>query len=96
MSDRTTRNGVGVDDDLLTTSQAAALLGVSKPTLIDLLDRDEIPCQKVGTRRYVRRGDVIAYRHRIDPGLLEKPRPRPERLLALREMAQLAEDTLDR
>jgi excisionase family DNA binding protein len=45
----------------LTTQQSANLLGVSRPFLIDLLKREEIPFHKTGSHRRIYRRDVMNY-----------------------------------
>jgi excisionase family DNA binding protein len=50
----------------LTTVQAAAVLNVSRPFLIRLLENGAIPHRKVGRHRRIRMEDVMDYKTRID------------------------------
>ena len=67
-------------DQLLTTQQAADFLGISRPTLVKLLESDEIPHESPGAGRHrrVRLRDVLDYQER----------KRSRRRLALDELTQ--------
>jgi excisionase family DNA binding protein len=68
---------------LLSTQEAADLLGISRPTLVKLLESGEIPFEQSGQRRHrrVRLAEVEAYRQRAHRS----------RRSALRELTQEAD-----
>lgn len=54
-------------DQQLTTQQAADFLGISRPTLVKLLERGDIPFHTPGAGRHrrVRLEDVLTYQSRV-------------------------------
>lgn len=51
----------------LTTTVAAQVIGVSRPTLMKMISRNELPSKKVGSHTRLLRSDVLVFRaHRQD------------------------------
>jgi len=82
-------SGMGVSvaplSAMLTTQEAADYLGISRPTLVRILERGEIPMEKPGRHRFVRLQDLVDYQNQV----------KAERREALEQMvADAVEDDL--
>ncbi len=49
----------------LSTTEAARMLRMSRPTLVRLLDTGEIPSRKVGTHRRIATSEILTYRQKM-------------------------------
>lgn len=56
---------IGTESEL-TTQEAAGLLGVSRPHLVNLVDGGAIPFRKVGKHRRLRLDDVLSYQQNVN------------------------------
>jgi excisionase family DNA binding protein len=66
----------------LTTQEAANLLNISRPHLIKLIDRGDLPCRKVGKHRRILSTDLVIY----------KQQKYQQRASALDELAALSQE----
>jgi excisionase family DNA binding protein len=67
---------------MLTTQEAADYLGISRPTLVRILERGEMPMEKPGRHRFVRLKDLVKYSNRM----------KEQRQAALEQLVADAED----
>jgi excisionase family DNA binding protein len=74
-------------EEEVSTSQAARILGMSRPTLIDLLEKGAIPFRRVGTHRRVPMLDLLAYK------LSTRKDATPSRAEKLRGLEEMADYT---
>lgn len=78
--------GMGVNvaplNPMLITHEAADFLGVSRSTVVRILERGELPMEQPGRHRYVRLSDLLDYQRRS----------RIERRRALEDMVEATEE----
>ena len=73
----------------LSTTEAASELGMSRPTLINLLEAGEMEYRFVGSHRRIPRAEVEAYRRRSAEVRQKSDLVRRRREAALQEMARI-------
>jgi len=54
------------EDTMLTTQEAANILNVSRPFFVQLLEKDRIPYQRLGSHRKVRLQDLLHFKDQAD------------------------------
>lgn len=77
-----------VDDEELSTTEAARLLGMSRPTFINLVESGAVPYRWVGSHRRMSKSAVLAAKARMADGAATADLRRAERLELLREMSE--------
>ncbi len=73
----------------LTTQQAADILNVSRPFLIEQLEKNVIPHRKVGTHRRVLFQDLMDYKKQMDRQRLETLEKLAQTVAELRKVSEL-------
>ncbi|MET0636900.1 MAG: helix-turn-helix domain-containing protein [Chitinophagaceae bacterium] len=64
MSEGKSVNFISSDEEL-STEDAAIILNVSRPFVVKLLEKNEIPYSKIGTHRRMLRSDIEAYQRKM-------------------------------
>jgi excisionase family DNA binding protein len=72
-------------DEEVGAQEAAAILNLSRPTVVKFLDEGRIPSRKPGKHRRVRMSDLIAFRARLEE----------DRAAALEKLASLTQAALE-
>jgi len=72
-------------DTVFTTQQAADMLNVSRPYVVQLIDRGDLAAEKVGRHRRIKASDLTDYRRR----------QQADARVAAKEMAELTADWED-